>query len=125
MAIAIEMHCNDDILMQRLQHINKHKEHKKTFEKNSIYPWKYYWNPNISELMKFLAGCTEIMLGKQYMLSEMIDIIMNTAVHKIYEHGEDKLDMIGCLANLLETPRNKINLFPVSNNEEYLSHNIR
>jgi hypothetical protein len=50
MAIAIEMHCNDDMLMQRLQHINKHKEHKKAYEKKSIYPGKYYWNPDNSEL---------------------------------------------------------------------------
>jgi hypothetical protein len=29
MAIAIEMHCNDDILMQRLQHINRLPEYKR------------------------------------------------------------------------------------------------
>jgi hypothetical protein len=111
MAIAIEMHCNDDMLMQRLQHINKHKEHKKTYEKKSIYPWKYYWNPDNSELMKFIAGCAEVTLGRQYMLSEMIDIIISTAMHKIHTHAEEKEDIMGRLTNMLETPRDKMDLY--------------
>jgi hypothetical protein len=41
----------------------------------------------------------------------MIDMIMKTTIHKIYDHAEDKEDIMECIASMLETPRDKINLY--------------
>jgi hypothetical protein len=110
MSIAIEMHCNEEIMYQRLQHIMKNPEHKNTYEMESIYPWKYYWNPDNIELMKFLSGCTEVTLGKAYTLSDMITMIMRVITHKIYDHKENMDVIINDLASYLDTDKENISL---------------
>jgi hypothetical protein len=44
-------------MYQRYQHITKNRERQKEYEMKSIFPWKYYWNPENLNLMKFLSGC--------------------------------------------------------------------
>jgi hypothetical protein len=110
MSIAIEMHCNEDIMYQRLQHIMKNPEHKNTYEERSIYPLKYYWNPENIELMKFLSGCTEITLGKAYTLSEMITTIVRVITNKIYDHKESMDVITSDLSSYLDTDKENISL---------------
>jgi hypothetical protein len=118
---------NENILLQRVQHMNKHKEHKKIYKKNSIYPWNYYWNPDNNNLMKFLSECTEITLGRQYGLSERIEIIIQTTIYKIYlqPHGQPRRHyrMLSKPARNTKRQNNSI-LFPLANNEEHPPHKI-
>lgn len=108
MSLAIEVHCNEDLLMQRLQHIKKHSEQRRTYEKRTIYPWKYYWNPHNPELLEFIAGCSEITLGKPYTLKEMIDIILCLIRHKINDHKESEEELTYRISQILNIPKEKI-----------------
>lgn len=110
MCIAIEMHCNEDLLMQRFRHIKRHKVHRETYEKKSIYPWKYYWNPHATEMVEFISGCSEITMGKPYTLTEMISILTQVCLHKIRDHEENTDDVIFKLACILEVPKSKVSL---------------
>jgi hypothetical protein len=110
MASAIEMHCNEEIMYQRYQHITKNRERQKEYEMKSIFPWKYYWNPENLNLMKFLSGCTEITLGRAYTLDEMISKVIQVITHKIEGHGET-YNVIACdLANYLDATPEQISL---------------
>jgi hypothetical protein len=56
MASAIEMHCNEEIMYQRYQHITKNRERQKEYEMRSIFPWKYCWNPENLNLTLIHTG---------------------------------------------------------------------
>jgi hypothetical protein len=110
MASAIEIHCNEEIMYQRYQHITKNREGQKEYEMKSVFPWKYYWNPENLNLMKFLSGCTEITLGRAYTLDEMINKVIHVITHKIESHGET-YNVIACdLANYLDATPEQISL---------------
>lgn len=74
------------ILKHRNLHIQQNPVIAREIEKRSIYRWNYYWDPNASWLLGYLATCERIILGRSYPIEDIVDIVLRTVKHKVHDH---------------------------------------
>jgi predicted small metal-binding protein len=59
---------------------------QKSFESKSIYPWRYTWNRYSMEFLEYLNQCGKVVLGKEYAMYELLEIIREIIEHKRNDH---------------------------------------
>jgi hypothetical protein len=86
LSLSIQITSHYHILQERQQTMAYKPFMQKSFESKSIYPWRYTWNRYSMEFLEYLNQCGKVVLGKEYAMYELLEIIREIIEHKRNDH---------------------------------------
>lgn len=112
MSMKIETYMNSHILNGRVHTLQLKEFMKETFERETIYPWKYYWNPEstaVNEFLSFLAPKQ----GEGKYMRELLKLVEGMIDYRLHVKKQSTSTLRKEMADLLNINSSDINLSDV------------